>query len=114
MMESIVPRKVYIHQNPLSKIDQPIDSHPFRMLPTKKPDLLSYIYSNLADLTMEMVHNHIITTLFPIIVSTSKIDQDTQQFIQRLPQSIVVVWRWCQNLELIYTENKEVYYIDGH
>ena len=52
-------KNIFPHPNLLAEIGRPVDPRPFQMIPTAKAELLSFIYSNLADLTLEMVHDHI-------------------------------------------------------
>jgi hypothetical protein len=93
----------------------------------------SYCIEKLADLTVEMARNHLVSTLIPSAVVESRGNEDTdeqqrghsssstntirdcllQDYIER-PISISTTWRWLRRLGFTYDTRKKTFFVDGH
>jgi hypothetical protein len=108
------------------------------MFPDAKDQIVAYAIKNLASLTIEGVHNFIVSTVLPRLVSTWQKDvaastSDTSAatcnnlaggetsninaFLtaHRLESlSLTTAWRWMRLLGFHYDARKKSFYVDGH
>ena len=124
--------EVFPHPNPYVQCGKRPLPKLLEVFPDAKDQIVSYAVKNLAKLTIELVHNFILSYVIPRLVTLWKqSESDTNNVTTAINEnddtvsaflkahrleslSLTTTWRWMRLLGFHYDTRKKSFYVDGH